>query len=231
MNILLFGPNGSGKGTQGAILQRQFNIQHIESGVIFRDNISKKTELGNNAKQYIDRGELVPDNLTIPMILERLKQPDCARGWLLDGFPRNVNQARELDVALSKAGMKLDYVIEIILDRSTAKNRIMGRRLCIKDNNHPNNIFIEAIKPLSQERHMVCRVCGGELKTRSDDQDEIAIDQRHAIYYDKINGTLAAVGYFKEKVQKAKSGFEFIELDGKPGVKEVSKNLLNKIIK
>jgi adenylate kinase len=125
MNILLFGPNGSGKGTQGAILQKQFNIQHIESGVIFRDNISKRTELGYKAKQYIDRGELVPDNLTIPMILERLKQPDCARGWLLDGFPRNVNQAKKLDEALSKAGMKLDYVIEIILDRATAKNRII----------------------------------------------------------------------------------------------------------
>ena len=93
MNILLFGPNGSGKGTQGAILQQQFNIQHIESGVIFRDNISKGTELGKRAKQYIDRGELVPDEITIPMILDRLKQPDCAQGWLLDGFPRNVNQA------------------------------------------------------------------------------------------------------------------------------------------
>jgi adenylate kinase len=231
MNILLFGPNGSGKGTQGAALQGQFNIQHIESGVIFRDNISKKTELGNQAKQYIDRGALVPDNLTIPMILERLKQPDCASGWLLDGFPRNVNQARELDGALSKAGMKLDYVIEIILERQLAKNRIMGRRLCVKDNNHPNNVFIEAIQPLSQEGRMVCRVCGGELKTRSDDQDEIAIDQRHAIYYDKINGTLAALGYFREKAKKAKSGFEFIELDGKPGVKEVYKNLLGKIIK
>jgi len=231
MNILLFGPNGSGKGTQGAILQQQFNIRHIESGVIFRDNISKNTELGKRAKQYIEKGELVPDHITIPMILDRLKEGDCAKGWLLDGFPRNLNQAQKLDEALKKEGMKLTYVIEIVLERQISKNRIMGRRLCIKDNNHPNNVFIEAIKPLSQEGRIVCRVCGGELKTRSDDQDEIAIDQRHAIYYDKVNGTLAAVNYFKDKAKDAAPEFKFIGIDGKPGVKEVSKDLFEKLKK
>jgi len=227
MNILLFGPNGSGKGTQGAILQQQFHIQHIESGVIFRDNIARGTELGKKAKQYIEKGELVPDHITIPMILDRLKQPDCAKGWLLDGFPRNLNQAKELEAALKEAGIKLDYVIEIVLDRQEAKNRIMGRRLCVKDNNHPNNIFIEAIKPATAGGKTVCRVCGGELKTRSDDQDEKAIDQRHGIYYDKTNGTLAAVDYFKNEAAKSADSIKFIELDGKPGVKEVSTNLLN----
>ncbi len=229
MNILLFGPNGSGKGTQGAILQTQFRIQHIESGIIFRDHISKNTELGRRAKQYIEKGELVPDHITIPMILDRLKEPDCAKGWLLDGFPRNLNQARELDEALTKERIKLAYVIEIVLERQMAKNRIMGRRLCIRDNNHPNNIFIEAIKPLSQDGGMVCRVCGGELKTRSDDQDELAIDQRHAIYYDKINGTLAAAHYFREKAKNTGSGLKFIAIDGRPGVKEVSEDILKRI--
>jgi len=231
MNILLFGPNGSGKGTQGAILQQQFHIQHIESGVIFRDNIARGTELGKRAKQYIEKGELVPDHITIPMILDRLKEPDCAKGWLLDGFPRNLNQAKELDEALKGAGMKLDCVIEIVLERQMAKNRIMGRRLCVKDNNHPNNIFIEAIKPATAGGKTVCRVCGGELKTRSDDQDEKAIDQRHGIYYDRTNGTLAAVDYFKDKAMNRVAGIKFIKLDGKPGVKEVSQNLLNKIMK
>ncbi len=231
MNILLFGPNGSGKGTQGAVLQREFHIQHIESGVIFRDNIAKGTELGKRAKQYIERGELVPDHITIPMILDRLREPDCAQGWLLDGFPRNLNQAKELEKALREAGLKLDYVIEIVLDRQAAKDRIMGRRLCVKDNNHPNNIFIEAIKPGMAGGKSVCRVCGGELKTRSDDQDEKAIDQRHGIYYDRTNGTLAAVDYFKHKTINSKGGLKFIELDGKPGVKEVSEDLLKKIIK
>jgi adenylate kinase len=229
MNILFFGPNGSGKGTQGAILQKQFNVQHVESGVIFRDNISKGTELGKKAKQFMDRGELVPDDITIPMILDRLQQPDCAKGWLLDGFPRNVNQAKQLDAALAKAGLKLDYVIEIVLDRQIAKNRIMGRRLCVNDNNHPNNVFIAAIKPIQKGKGMVCRVCGGELKTRSDDQDEAAIDKRHAIYYDKKTGTMAAIDYFKDKAKKGGTGLKIVELDGRPGVKEVSKELFQKL--
>ncbi|MEW5910588.1 MAG: adenylate kinase, partial [Thermodesulfobacteriota bacterium] len=180
MKILFFGPNGSGKGTQGAILKTKYNIPHIESGAIFRDNIKGGTELGAKAKAYIDRGDLVPDDITIPMILNRLKQNDCKKGWLLDGFPRNKNQAIKLDEALKKAEMALDFVVEIVLDREIAKNRIMGRRLCVNDNNHPNNIFIDAIKPNGDK----CRVCGGELKTRSDDQDEDAINKRHDIYYD-----------------------------------------------
>ncbi len=229
MNILFFGPNGSGKGTQGAILQKEFKIQHIESGVIFRENISKGTELGKKAKGYINRGELVPDDITIPMILDRLKQPDCAKGWLLDGFPRNLNQAKQLDEALTKAGLNLDYVIEIVLYRKIAKDRIMGRRLCVNDNNHPNNVFIEAIKPAQKGGKSECRVCGGELKTRSDDQDETAIDKRHAIYYDTQEGTLAAVNYFKDKAKKGKARFKMIELDGRPGVKEVSNELMTKL--
>ncbi len=229
MNILFFGPNGSGKGTQGAILQKEFGIQHIESGVIFRENIAKGTDLGKKAKGYIDRGELVPDEITIPMILDRLKQPDCAKGWLLDGFPRNLNQARQLDQALTRAGLRLDYVIEIVLERDTAKKRIMGRRLCVNDNNHPNNVFIEPIQPAAREGKTICRVCGGELKTRSDDQDEAAIDKRHAIYYDTQKGTLASINYFKEKARKGSAGFKVVELDGRPGVKEVSQELLNKL--
>ena len=229
MNILFFGPNGSGKGTQGAVVQKQYNIPHIESGVIFRENISKGTDLGKKAKGYIDRGELVPDDITIPMILDRLKQPDCAKGWLLDGFPRNLNQARKLDDALDAAGLNLSYVIEIILDRKMAKDRIMGRRLCVNDNNHPNNVFIEAINPAEKDGKQVCRVCGGELKTRSDDQDGAAIDKRHAIYYNTQDGTLAAVNYFKEKAQKGQAKLRVIELEGGPGVKEVSEDLLKKL--
>ena len=231
MNILLFGPNGSGKGTQGAVLQKKFSVAHVESGVIFRDNISKGTELGKKAKQYIDRGELVPDDITIPMILDRLKQPDCAKGWLLDGFPRNYNQAKQLDEALTKANLKLDYVIEIVLDREIAKNRIMGRRLCVNDNNHPNNVFIEAIKPTQIGSKIVCRVCSGELKARSDDQDEVAIDNRHSIYYNTKEGTLASVNYFKEIAKKPGAGLKIIQLDGKPGVKEVSAELTAKLTK
>ena len=225
MKILFFGPNGSGKGTQGAIVKEKFGIPHIETGVIFRDNISRATDLGRQAKGYINRGELVPDSITIPMILDRLKEDDCKSGWLLDGFPRNLVQAQELDKALEKEGINVDIVIEILLDREIAKNRIMGRRLCVNDNNHPNNIYIDAIKPDGDK----CRVCGGELKTRSDDQDGEAIDQRHSIYYDTENGTMAGSIYFKEISAKNNGIPKMIELDGRPGVQEVSEELMSKL--
>ncbi len=227
MNVLIFGPNGSGKGTQGAVVQKKFNVAHIESGVIFRENIKGGTELGKKAKEFIDKGDLVPDEITIPMILDRLKQDDCKGGWLLDGFPRNLEQAKALKEALEKENMALGSVIEILLDREIAKNRIMGRRLCANDNNHPNNIFIDAIKPEEKGGEFVCRVCGGALSARSDDQDEVAIGKRHDIYYDTNTGTLAAVNYFKEVA--GASGFKMIEVDGTPGVKEVSENLMGQL--
>jgi adenylate kinase len=225
MKILFFGPNGSGKGTQGAIVKERYGIPHIETGVIFRDNISRGTALGKEAKGYIDRGELVPDSITIPMILDRLKADDCKNGWLLDGFPRNLTQAQELDKALKEEGITLDIVIDMVLPREIAKGRIMGRRLCVNDNNHPNNINIDAIKPNGDK----CRVCGGDLKTRSDDQDEGAIDQRHNIYYDTETGTTAGMNYFKEVSAKNNGIPKIIELDGRPGVKEVSAELLSKL--
>ena len=217
MNILIFGPNGSGKGTQGAIVQKKYTISHIESGAIFRKNIGAGTELGKQAKAYIDRGDLVPDDITIPMILNRLQEEDCKGGWLLDGFPRNKVQAETLAKALSDAGIKLDYVIEIVLDREVAKLRITGRRLCVNDNNHPNHIAFDAIKPVEKDGKLVCRVCGGELKTRADDQDDTAIGKRHDIYYDDQTGTMAAVNYFKSL-----PGPKTISVDGTVSIPEVS---------
>jgi len=225
MNILFFGPNGSGKGTQGAILKEKYNLPHIESGAIFRDNIKGGTELGKKAKEYIDKGDLVPDEITIPMILDRLKQDDCKKGWLLDGFPRNKTQAIKLDESLKEANMELNYVVEITLDREIAKNRIMGRRLCENDNNHPNNIFIDAIKPNGDK----CRVCGGELTTRADDQDEAAISKRHEIYYDTESGTLASAYYFRDIPEEEKGSMKYMTLDGAPSVGEVTKELLSKL--
>lgn len=222
MNILIFGPNGSGKGTQGAVVQKKYGVPHIETGVIFRENISRGTELGIKAKEFINRGELVPDDITIPMILNRLKEADCVKGWLLDGFPRNLAQAEALYKALEKENIMLNFVIEIVLDRDTAKKRIMGRRLCKNDNNHPNNIYIDAIKPAEKDGAASCRVCGGTLSTRADDQDGAAIDKRHGIYYDTKTGTMAAVNYFKNKVK-------VIEINGQPGVKEVSQDLLARL--
>ncbi len=223
MNILIFGPNGSGKGTQGALIRDKFGIPHIEAGVIFRNNIKEGTELGARARIYIDRGELVPDEITVPMILNRLQELDCGQGWLLDGFPRNIAQAEALQKNLSRLNMSLDYVVEIVLDREVAKRRIMGRRLCPRDNNHPNNIYIDAIKPVVREGKMYCRVCGSDdLSTRADDQDEAAIDKRHEVYYDTKTGTMAAVNYFR-------SLGRIISVDGLPSVNEVSAKLLEQL--
>ncbi|OQX19054.1 MAG: adenylate kinase [Desulfobulbaceae bacterium A2] len=225
MNILVFGPNGSGKGTQGAIVQKKYNVPHIESGAIFRQHIGGGTALGMKAKAYIDRGDLVPDDITIPMILERLQQGDCAKGWLLDGFPRSRVQAETLAKALADAGIKLDYVIEITLDRQIAKERIMGRRLCVNDNNHPNHIAFEAIKPVMKDGKMICRVCGGDLKTRADDQDEEAINKRHNIYYDTTTGTMAAVNFFK-----AQKGPKVISVDGSASIGGVTDSIMKQLV-
>ncbi|MDH3328199.1 MAG: adenylate kinase [Desulfobulbaceae bacterium] len=224
MNILTFGPNGSGKGTQGAIVQKKYNIDHIESGAIFREHIKGGTELGKKAKEYIDRGDLVPDDITIPMVLETLAKSK-EKGWLLDGFPRSLAQAEALDKALNESGMKLDCVVEIILDRQIAIDRIMGRRLCVNDNNHPNHIAFEAIKPVEKEGKLVCRVCGGDLNTRADDQDEEAINKRHDIYYDENTGTMAAVNYFKNI-----DGLKIISVNGAPSIGEVSEAIMSQLV-
>ncbi|NQU65949.1 MAG: adenylate kinase [SAR324 cluster bacterium] len=220
VNILAFGPNGSGKGTQGAIVKDKFGTDHIESGAIFREHIKGGTELGMKAKAYIDQGDLVPDEITIPMVLETLAKSK-EKGWLLDGFPRSKAQAEALDTSLNEVGMKLDYVIEIELDREIAKQRIMGRRLCANDNNHPNHIAFDAIKPVEKEGRLVCRVCGGELSARADDQDEDAINKRHDIYYDTETGTMAAVNYFKNA-----GNAKVIVVDGSISIKKVTESIL-----
>jgi adenylate kinase len=219
VNILAFVSIGSGKGTQGAIVKDKYGMDHIESGAIFREHIKGGTELGKKAKAYIDAGDLVPDDITIPMVLETLAKSK-EKGWLLDGFPRSLAQAEALDAALKEAGMKIDYVMEILLDREIAKERIMGRRLCANDNNHPNHIAFDAIKPVEKDGKLVCRVCGGELSARADDQDEDAINKRHDIYYDTSTGTMAAVNFFKNTDTKV------ISVDGSMGIKEVTDAIL-----
>lgn len=222
MNILIFGPNGSGKGTQGSLVKEKYDLDHIESGAIFRKHIGGGTELGLKAKEYIDKGELVPDDITIPMVLDVLKNAS-PNGWLLDGFPRSIAQAEKLWDALQKDGVKLDYVIEILLPRQVAAARIMGRRLCANDPNHPNNVGIPAIAPKDGK----CRVCGGELSERADDVDEEAINKRHDIYYNDETGTLAAAYFYKNKA--ADAGFTYIELDGEGTIDEIKQTLLGQL--
>lgn len=222
MNILIFGPNGSGKGTQGSLVKKKYDIDHIESGAIFRKHIGGGTELGLKAKAFIEKGELVPDDITIPMVLDVLKK-SSSKGWLLDGFPRSMAQAEKLWDALQKDGEKLDYVIEIKLPREIAKARIMGRRLCANDPNHPNNVGIPAIAPNGDK----CRVCGGDLSARKDDLDEEAINKRHNIYYNTEDGTLAAAYFYRDKA--AEAGFKYIELDGEGTIDEIKDTLISQL--
>jgi adenylate kinase len=224
MNILIFGPSGSGKGTHGAIIQKKCRVAHIEAGATFRENILADTDLGRKAKEYVNRGELVPDDITIPMIMNCMKNPNFKNGWLLDGFPRNITQAEALNRALKNEGINLDFVIQIVIDRDTAKRRIMGRRLCACDNNHPNNIYVDAIRPLEKDDKLVCRVCGCETSTiRADDQDEATIDKRLSIYFDTKTGTLAAINCFKKRM-KVNKVYSLARVD------ETSKNMMKLLL-
>ncbi|MGL1862343.1 MAG: adenylate kinase [Pseudodesulfovibrio sp.] len=222
MNILIFGPNGSGKGTQGTLAKDKYGLDHIESGAIFRKHIGGGTELGMKAKEFINKGELVPDDITIPMVLDVLSSSD-ENGWLLDGFPRSLIQGEKLWESLQADGEKLDYVIEIKLPREIAKDRIMGRRLCENNPNHPNNVGIAVIAPDGDK----CRVCGGALSSRADDQDADAIDQRHNIYYDEETGTMAACNYYKNM---ADGGFKFIELNGEDSIDTIKEFLMGQLV-
>ncbi|CCH47957.1 adenylate kinase [Pseudodesulfovibrio piezophilus] len=221
MNILIFGPNGSGKGTQGTLAKDKYGLDHIESGAIFRKHIGGGTELGMKAKEFINKGELVPDDITIPMVLDVLAS--STNGWLLDGFPRSLVQGEKLWEALQKDGVKLDYVIEIKLPRDIAKGRIMGRRLCENNPNHPNNVGIPVIAPEGDK----CRVCGGSLSARDDDQDEGAIDVRHNIYYDEETGTMAACNFYKNMKD---GGFKYIELDGEQSIDAIKEYLMAQLV-
>ena len=218
MRILIFGPNGSGKGTQSSFLVKKFGLAHVESGGIFRENIKGGTELGKKAKAYIDRGELVPDEITIPMILDRLAQEDCRSGWILDGFPRNPDQANALIRGLEAAQTPLDVVVEIQLAEQQARARLLGRRSC--PNGHPNNLAIAAIKPTGTEGQWACRQCNSPLTVRKDDIDEAAIDVRLNIYFDETEGTLASVAEVKSWAA-TQPHVKLIEVDGEGDINSI----------
>ncbi|MFE2514010.1 adenylate kinase [Streptomyces mirabilis] len=177
MRIVLVGPPGAGKGTQAAFLAKNLGIPHISTGDLFRANISQGTELGKQAKAYMDAGKLVPDEVTIGMAKDRMEQPDAANGFLLDGFPRNVSQAEALDEMLKAEGMKLDAVLDLEVPEDEVVKRIAGRRICRNDSSH---VFHVTYKQPKQEG--VCDVCGGELYQRDDDSEE-TVRTRLEVYH------------------------------------------------
>lgn len=175
MKIVLLGPPGAGKGTQAKLIVQKYNIPHISTGDIFRKNIKEMTPLGIKAKEYIDKGQLVPDELTVEIVKDRIKQDDCKNGFLLDGFPRTVAQADALNDVLSELGTKLDYVINIKVDENNLIERLSGRRVCPKCGASFHVVF----NPPKVEG--VCDYCGAEVVQRADDSEE-TVKNRLSVY-------------------------------------------------
>jgi len=166
MNILFMGPPGAGKGTQAERIVAEFGIPHISTGDAFRLAMKEGTPLGLKAKEYVDQGLLVPDDVTNGIVRERLQQDDCKRGFLLDGYPRTLAQAEALDGMLNEAGRRIDHVISLVVDRDMLLKRLTGRRIC----KSCGATFHVLFNPPKQEG--VCSKCGGELYQRSDDTEE-----------------------------------------------------------
>ncbi|MEU8616732.1 adenylate kinase [Streptomyces sp. NPDC048623] len=190
MRIVLVGPPGAGKGTQAAFLAKNLAIPHISTGDLFRANISQGTELGLAAKGYMDRGELVPDEVTIGMAKDRMEQEDAVNGFLLDGFPRNVAQAEALDAALKEDGMQLDAVLDLEVPEDEVVKRIAGRRVCRTDSAHVFHVTYNAPKTEG-----VCDICGGELFQRPDDSEE-TVRTRLEVYHTQ---TEPIIDYYKKQ--------------------------------
>jgi adenylate kinase len=189
MKIVLLGSPGSGKGTQASMIVGKYNIPHISTGDIFRDNIKRQTSIGLEAKKFIDKGHLVPDELTLNIVEDRFIQPDCAEGFLLDGFPRTLFQAEALEIDLHKNGNKLDAVINLDVRNETIISRMTGRRVCSNCGATYNLTFN---KPTVDN---VCDNCGGKLIIRDDDKLE-TVTNRLKVYK---NETQPLIDFYKNK--------------------------------
>jgi adenylate kinase len=190
MRIVLVGPPGAGKGTQAAFLAKNLSIPHISTGDLFRANISQGTDLGKQAKAYMDAGNLVPDEVTIGMAQDRLDHADAADGFLLDGFPRNEFQARALDAYLAGHGIALDGVLDLEVPEDEVVKRIAGRRVC--RNNSAHVFHVEYKQPKAPG---VCDECGGELYQRSDDAED-KVRNRLEVYHRE---TEPIIDYYKQQ--------------------------------
>ena len=212
MNIILIGAQGSGKGTQAEKLTQVLGICHVASGDLFREAIDAKTELGMKVKAYLDRGELVPDDLTTTMVLNRIQEPDCARGVLLDGFPRTVAQAQALDKGLEALGKHIDLAVYLKVPKEELLKRLSGRYIC-RANQHVYNIYTNPPKVPG-----VCDLDGSELYQRSDDRGE-AVEKRLNIFFKE---TILLLDYYGRQ-------HKLIEVNGNQSIDRVQEDLLNAI--
>ena len=178
MKIIMLGASGAGKGTQAKMIADKFGIPHISTGDIFRANIKNGTDLGKKAKEYMDKGQLVPDELTVEILLDRVAQDDCKNGYVLDGFPRTIPQADVLDKELTKLGDKVDYAINVDVPDENIVRRMSGRRACLKCG---ATYHIEHIPP---KQEGICDTCGSELVQRDDDKPE-TVQNRLKVYHEQ----------------------------------------------
>ena len=169
MKIIMLGAPGAGKGTQAKMIAEKYNIPHISTGDIFRANIKNGTELGKKAKEYIDQGQLVPDELTLDLVMDRFKKDDCKNGYVLDGFPRTIPQAQALDEALKKIGEKVDYAIDVDVPDENIVRRMGGRRACVSCGATYHVVY----NPTKVEGK--CDRCGNDLIIRDDDKPETVL--------------------------------------------------------
>jgi adenylate kinase len=208
--VVLLGAPGAGKGTQAERLSENLGIPQVSTGDLFRENLKKETELGLLAKQYMESGELVPDEVTVAMVRERLSRPDAARGAILDGFPRTIAQAEALQELLHDMGAELDVVPYIKVPEDVLLARLAGRWTCRKCGAMYHELFSPPKEP------GVCDKCGGELYQRPDDTPET---QKHRIevYFEQ---TAPLIDYYRDK------GL-LVEVDGRPGIEEIQAELLD----
>ena len=188
MKIIMLGAPGAGKGTQAIKIAEKYGIPHISTGDIFRANIKNGTELGKKAKEYMDKGALVPDELTCDLVVDRIHQDDCANGFVLEGFPRTIPQAEALDAALSKDNETMDYAIDIEVPDENIVKRMGGRRACV---NCGATYHIVSAPPKVEG---VCDHCGGNLTIRDDDKPE-TVQKRLTVYHDQ---TQPLIDYYRK---------------------------------
>ena len=222
MNIIMLGAQGTGKGTVAGLISEQTGLPQISTGDIFRKNISEKTPLGVEADKYISKGNLVPDDITVPMVEDRLTWDDAKNGVILDGFPRTIEQAEKLDKILAKKGEKIDLVINLVTPKEEIIDRMLTRRVCT--NQECKATYNTKLHPPKVEG--ICDKCGSPLKQRDDDSNPEAIKRRLEIYEEK---TAPLVEYYQEKgVLKTETVSISINRMGKDVAEEVVESFKNK---
>jgi len=207
--VVLLGPPGAGKGTQAEILSEKLGLAHVSSGDLFRENIKNQTELGKLAQTFMDRGDLVPDDLTIAMVRDRLGKPDCAKGALLDGYPRTPAQAEALSKMLKDLGGKVDVVPYIRVDEEELVRRLSGRWTCRAE----GHIYHEVFNP--PKKSGICDVDGSELYQREDDKRE-TVQRRIHVYFEQ---TAPLIDYYRQEGN-------LVEVNGAQSIKVVTRDLI-----